>query len=151
MLFSENKRIGGDQSIDTFEKNGTILPNRDFILVNKWGPEVNHSSIGLLINTKKDYVSFIDQLYQEGIIDKKQFSIETFDQSNGQIVIGNDLLMSNTFYYKKAFDISALEKKKYITPHLITIRLVFNNKQLNEERIIMKNIEVLMDEAFGLV
>lgn len=135
----------GRIAIDQVSFGSLTLEHFFFYLAIEYSSVQDYSIIGLSFDFRQNiFPSFIKQLANNFIVNRRQYTIEFNNETNGRIIFGND---SDRINHQLILKLSLAQ---LLSPgfHYYTV----NNILIGERGIIIaKDVDIIFDEAFGFI
>lgn len=148
-IFTSQKIISGVHAVDRLQLGLMELTDGEFFFADDWVSEHMYSVIGLKVDLRHNsYISYIDQLYNNTIIDAREYTIERRDIDSGTITFGKSIDNKSSLY-KKILS-TKLNLWPYSVGHFVSIqKLCIGN--LNNPIDYGDEIISQLDESFGFI
>lgn len=147
-LFSSQKAISAICSIESISFGKFQLKEAQFFLANNWNSELHYSSMGISSNLEDPtYHSFVGELFDLQLINKKQFTILlNNDYTQGQIIFGDDnnSAIVNQYIANKEFNLTS---QSYYIIHLFELKQI----SINNIQALSRSVFISFDEAFSFI
>lgn len=145
-IFSSQKIISASHSIDKLKFGPIEINEGEFFYADDWVSEHKYSIIGLKVDLKYNtYVSFIDLLINNTIIDSREYTIERTADS-GMITFGKSVENNNRKYKKILRTPILLEP--FSSGHFTPLNKICID---NLDNVIDSDVITQLDESFGLI